>query len=81
MLKIILLLFLVVYAVTSYGQDYVLPLYSGKIPNSIREAAPDKVEKKDIILYSKVQNPDIAVYLPSKRFATGQAVVICPGGG
>lgn len=81
MLRIILLLFLVVYAVTSYRQDYVLPLYSGKIPNSIREAAPDKVEKKDIILYSKVQNPDIAVYLPSKRFATGQAVVICPGGG
>jgi acetyl esterase/lipase len=28
-----------------------------------------------------VQDPDIAVYLPSKRFATGQAVVICPGGG
>ena len=30
---------------------------------------------------SHVQNPDIAVYLPSKKVATGQAVIICPGGG
>ncbi|NEW85502.1 MAG: hypothetical protein GZ094_24500 [Mariniphaga sp.] len=81
MSKNVLFLILVVCSLTTYGQEYTLPLYSGKIPNSIREAAPDKVEKKDIILYSKVQNPDIAVYLPSKRFATGQAVVICPGGG
>lgn len=81
MSKKIILLLTVFYAVTGYGQDYTLPLYSGKIPNSIREAAPDIVVKEDIILYRKVQQPDIAVYLPSKRFATGQAVVICPGGG
>jgi len=30
---------------------------------------------------SNVRVPSIAVYLPSKRLATGQAVVICPGGG
>lgn len=81
MSKKIILLMLVFYAASSYGQDYMLPLYTGKIPNSIREAAPDIVVKEDIILYRKVQQPDIAVYLPSKRFATGQAVVICPGGG
>jgi acetyl esterase/lipase len=28
-----------------------------------------------------VQVPDIAVFLPAKRNASGQAVVICPGGG
>jgi acetyl esterase/lipase len=28
-----------------------------------------------------VQEPDIAVFLPSKQNATGQAVIICPGGG
>lgn len=39
------------------------------------------MEKKDIVLISNVQTPDIAIFLPSKRFATGQAVVICPGGG
>jgi acetyl esterase/lipase len=63
------------------GQDFVLPLYSGKIPNSKKTVTPEKVEKKDIIIVSNVQEPNIAVYLPSKRFSTGQAVVICPGGG
>jgi acetyl esterase/lipase len=28
-----------------------------------------------------VQSPDIAVFLPAKNNATGQAVIICPGGG
>jgi len=65
----------------TYGQDYILPLYTGEIPNSIITGQKEKIEKKDITVISDVQNPDIAVYLPSKRFATGQAVVICPGGG
>jgi acetyl esterase/lipase len=56
-------------------------LYPGSIPNSINTNQKESIEKKDIILISNVQVPDIAVYLPSKRFATGQAVVICPGGG
>ena len=77
------LLILVAVATTTilHGQNYVLPLYNGVIPNSINTGAAEKTEKKDIILISNVQVPDIAVYLPSKRFATGQAVVICPGGG
>jgi acetyl esterase/lipase len=66
---------------TIYGQDYLLPLYTGTIPNSKFTGAQEKIEKTDIILISNVQTPDIAVYLPSKRFATGQAVIICPGGG
>jgi acetyl esterase/lipase len=64
-----------------YAQDYTLPLYPNKIPNSIPTGQKEKIEKEDITLISNVQNPDIAVYLPSKRFATGQAVIICPGGG
>ncbi|HZK98207.1 MAG TPA: alpha/beta hydrolase [Prolixibacteraceae bacterium] len=65
----------------SFSQDFILPLYNDKIPNSINTGQKEKIEKSDITLISNVQNPDIAVYLPSKRFATGQAVVICPGGG
>ncbi len=65
----------------TYGQDYILPLYPGEIPNSIHTGQKEKIEKKDITVISNVQNPDITVYLPSKRFATGQAVIICPGGG
>ncbi|MEO6187698.1 MAG: alpha/beta hydrolase, partial [Ginsengibacter sp.] len=33
------------------------------------------------IAISSVQIPDISVYLPTRRTATGQAVIICPGGG
>ncbi len=81
LLKTVLLGTLVSCNFLLYGQDFILPLYTGEIPNSKKTGQTEKVEKKDIILISNVQNPDIAVYLPSKRFATGQAVVICPGGG
>ena len=83
MKKLLCLLIVVLYAGCrfSFSQDFVLPLYSDKIPNSINTGQKEKIEKSDITLISNVQNPDIAVYLPSKRFATGQAVVICPGGG
>ena len=74
-------LFLFVECMISFGQDYRLPLYTGAIPNSKNTGATEKIEKKDIILISNVQTPDIAVYSPSPRFATGQAVIICPGGG
>ncbi len=63
------------------AQEYRIPLYSGAIPNSKPGTGNEKIETQDIVRISNVQEPDIAVYLPSKRFATGQAVVICPGGG
>jgi len=76
-----LILFPIISISTLKGQDYLVPLYSGEIPNSKFTGAMEKVEKSDITRISNVQVPDIAVYLPSKRFDTGQAVVICPGGG
>ena len=63
------------------GQEYRIPLYSGTVPNSTGVVIQEKTDYQDIIIVSNVQDPDIAVYLPSKRFATGQAVIICPGGG
>jgi acetyl esterase/lipase len=63
------------------GQEYRLDLYKGPAPNSIPSKIIEKVEKRDFTWITNVQVPDIAVYLPTKRFATGQAVVICPGGG
>ncbi len=80
-LQRVLLFFLIVQGVNLYGQECVKPLYEGAIPNSKHSGASEKVEKTDITWITKVQKPDIAVYLPTKRFATGQAVVICPGGG
>jgi acetyl esterase/lipase len=64
-----------------YGQDYILPLYDGQIPNAKSGEGTEKMQRTDIISISNVQVPDIAVYLPSKRFASGQAVIVCPGGG
>lgn len=63
------------------AQEYHIPLYPGPIPNSKPGNGNEKIEKQEITVISNVQVPDIAVYLPTKRFATGQAVVICPGGG
>lgn len=66
----------------SHAQDFTLPLYPmGKVPNYQHAGEKEKREATDILRISLVQNPDIAVYLPTKRNATGQAVIICPGGG
>lgn len=59
-----------------------IPLWNGTPPN---HKDSDLVETAStdggITRISKVQDPAIEVYLPSPRNATGQAVVICPGGG
>ncbi|MFN8209704.1 MAG: alpha/beta hydrolase [Bacteroidales bacterium] len=76
--SISLLLFL---ATEIFAQEYHIPLYKGVIPNSKETGQKEQVQKADIRVISNVQVPDIAVYLPVKKYATGQAVVICPGGG
>lgn len=63
------------------AQDLILPLWPDGIPNFRETGQPEKWDTSDIILVANVQNPEIAVYLPAKRHATGEAVVICPGGG
>lgn len=64
------------------AQDLTLPLWpAGKIPNYQKTDEVEKIESTDIIRIHKVQSPEIAVFLPSKKTATGQAVIICPGGG
>ncbi len=65
-----------------FSQNFRINLYpEGEIPNF---QATDEVEQRDttdIVRIRTVQTPDIAVFLPSKKTATGEAVVICPGGG
>lgn len=66
----------------SSAQEMVIPLWpAGKVPNHKESNDKEKIESTDIIRISHVQTPDITVYLPSKKTATGQAVIICPGGG
>jgi acetyl esterase/lipase len=80
--QIALTVFVVLFSLSIiHGQDFRLPLYKGEIPNSKETGSVEKVSRKDIIGITDVQVPDLAVYLPTKRFSTGQAVIICPGGG
>ena len=64
------------------AQATTLPLWpAGKVPNYQNT---DEVEKRDTSETTHirlVQAPDITIYMPSKRNASGQAVIICPGGG
>ncbi|MDQ8185826.1 alpha/beta hydrolase [Pelagicoccus sp. SDUM812002] len=59
----------------------VIPLYPGEIPNSkvsdIQE--PEDNMSEELIRVSVT--PTLQLFLPEKESATGQAVVICPGGG
>lgn len=63
------------------GQYLVVPLWEGGVPNSKETTAEEQNEITDKLRISHVLNPTIEVYLPSHGYATGQAVVICPGGG
>ena len=63
------------------GQNYCLPLWTNEIPNYQKTNEIEIRDTTNAVRISYVQTPDISVYLPSKGNATGQAVVICPGGG
>ena len=64
------------------AQDALLPLWpKDQIPNRIATDEKEEEVSEDIVRISKVQEPTIEVYLPAKANATGQAMLIFPGGG
>lgn len=67
---------------TSIAQDTIIPLWpKDKIPNRIQTDEKEVHKRNGILRISKVQQPAIAVYLPAQSNATGQAMLIFPGGG
>jgi acetyl esterase/lipase len=77
-------MFLILLAFTGdflFAQNFRIPLWVSNIPNSKASNEVEKRDTGDIVIISNVQNPDIEVYLPSKKNSTGSAVIICPGGG
>ena len=72
---------LLVLLTVAQSQNFHLPLWEDKIPNFQRTDEKEVRDTTDIVRISYVQNPSLEVYLPAKKNATGQAVVICPGGG
>ncbi|WP_209330093.1 alpha/beta hydrolase [Lunatimonas salinarum] len=83
MRKLTLLILLSSYMLTVYAQfqPIDLPLYAGEIPYRKVSTQQEQVQVNDIMVVRTVQEPRVQVFLPSKSNATGQAVVICPGGG
>ena len=59
-----------------------LPLWEGPLPASQPAGQPmERVQEEHILWVRHVQNPTVEVRLPARGNATGQAVVVCPGGG
>ena len=64
------------------SQNFVLDLYpAGNIPGYKVNDGVEVRDTTDIVRIGNVQKPDLAVFLPSAKNATGEAVIICPGGG
>lgn len=63
------------------AQNIQLLWPSGNVPNYKKTNEVEKRDTTGIVRISLVQQPAIEVYLPSRQNATGQAVVVCPGGG
>lgn len=63
------------------AQDQTIKLWDVEIPNSQLSEKKEIQEKAGILWITQVQQPEMEVYLPVPKAATGQAVLICPGGG
>lgn len=66
---------------TGYSQQFTLPLWGENMPNFHETDEQEMIDQQDVLKIRKVIKPEIEVFLPSKRMGTGQAVIICPGGG
>lgn len=66
---------------TALSQE-VLPLYDSEIPNSKPTPDTETSENRDgMLIISNVSRPTLTVYLPDPSKATGEAIVVVPGGG
>lgn len=76
--KINITVFGILLALSCLAQQEI-PLYAGAVPNA--KNAPNEEIKTASNVVSKVSQPTMSVFLPSKENATGAAVIVCPGGG
>ena len=80
-MKMLLKLLCLLCFYSSYSQTTIALWPEGKVPNFQKSSEKEVWDSTDIVRISYVQTPTMTVYLPAKKSATGQAVVICPGGG
>jgi acetyl esterase/lipase len=65
----------------AYSQNHVIPLWEGNPPLQNPSDLKEESSQQGVLRITNVQTPTIEVYLPTKQIATGEAVVIFPGGG
>ena len=65
----------------AFSQNHQLNLWPGLPPLQKVSDQQEKSVQEGIVRISNVQIPSIEVYLPTQQIATGEAVVIFPGGG
>jgi acetyl esterase/lipase len=63
------------------AQDTIIPLWNDVVPNRVQTNEQEEHVQEKILRISKVQYPEIEVYLPSKANNTGRGILIFPGGG
>jgi acetyl esterase/lipase len=70
------------FAAVPETNPFVLSLWDGTPPNAQPAGKPvERVPEGSILWVRHVSNPSIEVRLPARGNATGQAGVVCPGGG
>lgn len=75
------LIILSLISLNSFSQQ-VMPLYPSKIPNSRPTPDTESSTTNDgIFIISNITRPTLTVYLPEKSKATGEAIIVVPGGG
>tara|TARA_R110002096_G_scaffold49108_9_gene129988 strand:+ start:1117 stop:2040 length:924 start_codon:yes stop_codon:yes gene_type:complete len=65
----------------SFAQSEIVNIWDDKIPNYQETTEEEIIEETEITRISLVKEPTLEIFLPSKRNASGKAVIICPGGG
>lgn len=78
---LVLSFFFIMGAISAQNQSIIMDIYPGEIPFQKVSQVKEVSEVDGITRISNVQVPQIQVFLPAKSSATGQAVIICPGGG
>ena len=72
-----------IFLVKFSNAQQVIPLYSGKIPNSKISINKEQITANALVdtVTRNVSIPTLTIFLPLKNLSKGSAVIICPGGG
>jgi acetyl esterase/lipase len=83
-MKHLILFYLLLFSFTMYSQDKeIIYLWPGIVPGEpeVKQSPVIEAREDDVLMYTKITNPALEVYLPDPSVSNGSAVIVCPGGG